>query len=73
MQEKFVELGRVTVNYEPVGLEYVMKGNDLMANTIHRYHFHYAFWCFAVHEIAKNLNHDLFPSAGMKSLLQQHL
>ncbi|CAG0894503.1 unnamed protein product [Darwinula stevensoni] len=35
--EKFIELGRVTVNYEPVGLEYVIKGNDLMANTIHRH------------------------------------
>ncbi len=37
MQERCINAGTLTVNYEKVGIDYRLKHNDLLANVVHRY------------------------------------
>ena len=35
-QERCINAGTLTVNYEKVGIDYRLKHNDLLANVVHR-------------------------------------
>ena len=37
LQERCINAGTLTVNYEKVGVDYRLKHNDLLANVVHRY------------------------------------
>ena len=37
LQERCINAGTLTVNYEKVGIDYRLKHNDLLANVVHRY------------------------------------